>query len=146
MQNLRRITALERSSRQQEDPARPRERERQAKCSADSREHSRQYHGFLPKKLALARQDHLHICTNTLVTKIDIGILPDGARMTRGVQVLDSQTGHMKKIRASREVIVCAGPLVSPQILMLRWSTAHAIYLDMVLTLLPQRHRTIGAP
>lgn len=78
------------------------------------------YHAFLAKELALARQDRLHICTNTLVTKIDIDIVPGGAKVTRGVQVLDSLTGLTKRIRASREVIVCAGPLVSPQILMLR--------------------------
>lgn len=77
------------------------------------------YHAFLPKELALARQDRLHICTNALVTKIDFDFVLGGAKVT-GVQVFDSLTGLAKRIRASREVIVCAGPLVSPQILMLR--------------------------
>ena len=81
------------------------------------------YHAFLPSALVRARRANLHICTNALVEKVDIERLPDGRVVARGV-VLLSQTGpnpeKRRHVRATREIVLSAGPFGSPHILMLR--------------------------
>ena len=82
------------------------------------------YHAFLPSALVRARQANLHICTNALVEKVDIERLPDGRALARGVTLL-SQSGpnpeKRRHVRATREIILSAGPFGSPHILMLRY-------------------------
>jgi choline dehydrogenase len=71
------------------------------------------YHAFLPKELALRRKN-LHICTGTIVEKLDV----DSRRNVRGVYLSDGRSTRV--VRAVKEVVLSAGPFASPQILMLR--------------------------
>lgn len=78
---------------------------------------------FLPAALAQARKARLKICTNTLVTKL--AVIPDGTNVrATGVHFEAAGTrkaGQHYFAQARREVILCAGALGSPQLLMLRY-------------------------
>ena len=81
------------------------------------------YRAFLSPKLTQQRKAHLKICTNTLVTQIALVEKGDVVRAT-GVhfEANDSrQAVHRYFAQARREIILCAGALASPQILMLRY-------------------------
>lgn len=78
--------------------------------------------GFLPPDLVTQRQGHLHICTNTMVLRIDIQHGEKGLK-AGGVTIQSREhNAHSPSrfIRARREVILSAGPIISPQLLMLR--------------------------
>ncbi|KAG6856476.1 hypothetical protein H0H87_004055 [Tephrocybe sp. NHM501043] len=75
---------------------------------------------FLPLKLVSQRKEHLHICVGAAVTALDI---EEGSKNSRvkGVS-FRSATGSDTTIyhaRARREVILCAGAIATPQILLL---------------------------
>lgn len=72
------------------------------------------YHAFLPKQLAIRRKSNLHICTGTIVEKLDI----NAQRKVQGVYLSSGRS--TKLVRVVREVVLSAGPFASPQILMLR--------------------------
>lgn len=77
--------------------------------------------GFLPPDLVTQRQGHLHICTNTMVLRIDIQHGEKGLK-AEGVTIQSREhNAHSPSrfIRARREVILSAGPIISPQLLML---------------------------
>lgn len=75
---------------------------------------------FLPISIVKARQNHLAICTGTLVNRVEVGN-KNGQIIAEGiwVQALDVP-GTSRLVRARREVILAAGPINSPHILMLR--------------------------
>ena len=78
---------------------------------------------FLPPHLVQERKARLKLCTNALVTRIEFENSASGIRAT-GVHIVPSDSaagaqGYFAK--ATREVILCAGALVSPQILMFRY-------------------------
>ncbi|PSR76311.1 hypothetical protein PHLCEN_2v8543 [Hermanssonia centrifuga] len=75
------------------------------------------FHAFLPASLALKRKSNLHICTDTLVERLVLESLPDGTSVVRGVQMISG--GGRKTVKVEQEVIMSAGPLANPQILML---------------------------
>ena len=78
---------------------------------------------FLPSHLVQERKARLKICTNALVTWIEFEKSASEVRAT-GVhfESSDSEAGGQGYFaKATREVILCAGALVSPQILMLRY-------------------------
>ena len=80
------------------------------------------YRAFLPATTAQERKARLKICTNTLVTKIQVVEAPGGLRAT-GVHFEAESTrksGQKYYAAARKEVILCAGALGSPQMLMLR--------------------------
>ncbi|GJJ10598.1 hypothetical protein Clacol_004825 [Clathrus columnatus] len=77
---------------------------------------------FLPPELVRERQSRLHICTRTIVLKI--GIIGEKATSlsAEGVWIQKKDQPSLNKprfVRAKREVILAAGPIGSPQILML---------------------------
>ncbi|KIH95291.1 hypothetical protein SPBR_03918 [Sporothrix brasiliensis 5110] len=87
------------------------------------------YRAYLNKRVALERRGHLTICTEALVTKLELndGVVPDSdsadARAT-GVYVAAAPTGQddMGKpvlVKARREIIVCGGAFRTPQLLLL---------------------------
>ncbi|KAJ7759242.1 GMC oxidoreductase [Mycena metata] len=76
---------------------------------------------FLPRQLALSRTHRLHICTNTLVCRIELsGGSEAGAVKSEGVWVKSRNDSTPPiLIRARREVIMCAGPIGTPHLLLL---------------------------
>lgn len=83
-----------------------------------SRESS--FTAFLPASLARARKSHLHICTGSVATRLDIQTV-DGSLRVLGAYIRPvagkSTSVH---VSAKREVILCAGPLENPKLLQLR--------------------------
>ncbi|KAH9843565.1 GMC oxidoreductase [Rhodofomes roseus] len=75
---------------------------------------------FLPLQLIRRRSNHLHICVRALVSRIDVQRDAEGELRAEGVfiQSLDRRAST-RHIRAKREVILSAGPISSPQILLL---------------------------
>ena len=82
------------------------------------------YHAFLPLEVALERKDRLHICTNTIVERLVTERTPSGKIVVTGVTLGPTVEGkevkRAKTVKAKKEVVLCAGPFASPQILMLR--------------------------
>ena len=81
------------------------------------------YHAFLPSEVVRERQKHLKICTRAAVSRVQLKQSEDEVRAT-GVFFQSVDAGYSEQeffAAASKEVIVCAGALVSPQILMLRY-------------------------
>ncbi|KAJ6632114.1 GMC oxidoreductase [Mycena sp. CBHHK59/15] len=76
------------------------------------------FHAFLPLDVAIARKDHLKICTGSVATSLHI-------QKGRVVGVFfereqsESDTGRTFYACARREVVVCCGAIGSPQLLML---------------------------
>lgn len=78
------------------------------------------FRAFLPKEFALAHQDNLHLCVNTVARKIETETLPDGSLRATGVLVQSDKPGAPSLFaRARREVILCSGALRTPQVLVL---------------------------
>ena len=82
------------------------------------------YHAFLPAELALARKEHLHVCTNTIVERLEIERNAEGQLVVTGVvlgpRVEQDGKKRTRSIKVRKEVVLSAGPFGSPQILMLR--------------------------
>ncbi|KAI0922270.1 hypothetical protein AcW2_007008 [Taiwanofungus camphoratus] len=77
------------------------------------------FSAFLPYKLVNERKQHLHICTSTIVLKVETQNGADGAVQAEGMVVQSNGHSLSRLIRARRKVIVSAGPIGSPQLLML---------------------------
>ncbi|KAF8904068.1 hypothetical protein CPB84DRAFT_1898066 [Gymnopilus junonius] len=76
---------------------------------------------FLPQALATERKSHLHICTGAAVSALDIEKDENNSQVVKGVS-FQAATGIDDKIYhaiARREVILCAGAIATPQILLL---------------------------
>ncbi|KAL1937370.1 hypothetical protein VTO73DRAFT_13776 [Trametes versicolor] len=79
------------------------------------------YRAFLPGSLAQDRKARLKVCTNTIVMRLDVAS-EDGVVRARGVHIesLNPRAAEFTYYaRARREIVLCAGALGSPQILML---------------------------
>ncbi|OSD05217.1 GMC oxidoreductase [Trametes coccinea BRFM310] len=79
------------------------------------------FRAFLPPELCQERADRLKICTDTLVMRIEV-VNGNGQAHARGVyfEATDYRlAGRRFYAQARREVVLCAGALVSPQILQL---------------------------
>jgi choline dehydrogenase-like flavoprotein len=72
---------------------------------------------FLPADLVREREN-LHIVTNAIGGKLVIG-QREAATFVEGVEVVDRFSKKKKVVKCGHEVIVCAGALGSPQVLML---------------------------
>ena len=91
---------------------------------------------FLPTKLALERQARLKICTDTIVTRVE---LATESEEVRAIGVHFEATNSRKAwkryfAKARREVVLCGGALGSPQILMLRCANSGCSRQCLVLT------------
>ncbi|KAG6827733.1 hypothetical protein H0H92_010611 [Tricholoma furcatifolium] len=74
------------------------------------------FHAFLPARVASARKAHLHICPGAAVTSLDV------EEDVNQSHVKGAATGGDKTVyyaRACSEVILCAGAIANPQILLL---------------------------
>ncbi len=84
---------------------------------------------FLPASLVQERKSRLKICTNTLVTRISLAE-DDGNVRAKGVhfEALNTRkAGEKYYAAAKREVILCAGAIGSPQLLMLRYRASSSM-------------------
>jgi choline dehydrogenase len=90
---------------------------------------------FLPAPLATRRGKNLKICSKTIVTSLDIKTTPEGMVKAAGIffQKRDSDATKVYHARARREIILCAGAIGSPQLLMLRYDS-YFIYTQHCLT------------
>ncbi|KXN92019.1 L-sorbose 1-dehydrogenase, partial [Leucoagaricus sp. SymC.cos] len=79
------------------------------------------FHAFLPLGLVKQRSN-LHILTNAIVEKVVIGKRSTGP-FAEGIQIASGINKGTKKVTktvtSEREVILCAGPFGSPQVLLL---------------------------
>ncbi|KAH7917272.1 alcohol oxidase [Leucogyrophana mollusca] len=73
---------------------------------------------FLPAELMKARKQHLHLCTGAIVQQVEITNKTGGAS-AEGIWLQSEKSLSSRFVRARREVILTAGPISSPQILML---------------------------
>ncbi|KAL7278443.1 hypothetical protein ACG7TL_007440 [Trametes sanguinea] len=77
---------------------------------------------FLPAKVTLERKARLKICTNTLVLRLDVAREDNGSLRATGVHFEATNPRSAARTfyaRARREIVLSAGALGSPQILML---------------------------
>ncbi|KAF8586168.1 GMC oxidoreductase [Ramaria rubella] len=78
------------------------------------------FRAFLPMDLALDRKERLHICVKSLASKLLLTERADHDLLCTGVRVQSvTNVSVWCDIRAKREVILAAGALRTPQILML---------------------------
>jgi choline dehydrogenase len=91
---------------------------------------------FLPTQVARDRREHLRICVHTLVRKLEFTTEIDGNLRVHGVHFQSLDPRQPKKVcfaRARKEVILCAGALGSPHLLMLRYwipDSTHSILAE----------------
>ena len=80
------------------------------------------FRAYLPLDFALAHQDNLHICTNTIARKVEVERAEDGSLRATGVIIQSNNPGAPSvQVSAKKEVILSCGALVTPQVLMLRY-------------------------
>lgn len=80
------------------------------------------YRAYLSKEFVLAHVDELHICTNTIVRKVECIRTADGGLRATGVILQSVRPGSSTlNVVAKKEVIIACGALRTPQILMLRY-------------------------
>lgn len=85
------------------------------------------FDAFLPLPLALERQDRLKICAGGLVTLLDIESGPQGNKRAVGVFFEEEQSENARTYyaRARKDIVLCAGAIASPQLLMLRYGSLY---------------------
>ena len=79
------------------------------------------YHAFLPKPLVRQRKN-LTICLRANVQRILFSDTADP--LTATGLLVEGDKGELFVVRAKREIILCAGAIVTPQLLLLRFSIA----------------------
>ncbi|KAF7943854.1 uncharacterized protein EAE97_005924 [Botrytis byssoidea] len=86
----------------------------------ENRKQNSTFHSFLPREIALEREKHLTICTNTTVHRVEFS---DDDGIPRASKVIfgssDSKSTKTFEAKVMKEVIICSGALGSPQVLML---------------------------
>jgi choline dehydrogenase len=82
---------------------------------------------FLPSRLVRARTANLQLCPSTIVTSITCEHSEKGVRAV-GVIVEEESSliqRPPRRVRARREVILCAGAIATPHLLLLRYASHH---------------------
>ncbi|KAF7356525.1 Pyranose dehydrogenase 2 [Mycena venus] len=76
---------------------------------------------FLPRSLAYSRRERLHICPNALVRRIELTSSSNsGMLKAEGVWVQPKNGSTQPRLlRARKEIVLCAGPIGSPHLLLL---------------------------
>lgn len=75
---------------------------------------------FLPQPVAVDRKAHLSICPNTLVSRLSVSHHTGKNPKVDGVFFQSLKDDRTFSCFAGKEVILCAGPIANPQLLMLR--------------------------
>jgi choline dehydrogenase len=78
---------------------------------------------FLPAALVKARSANLKLCPSTIVASITFENSDEGLRATGVILEEDQDTLVLRppcRVQAKREVILCAGAIATPQLLLLR--------------------------
>ncbi|KAF7347277.1 Oxygen-dependent choline dehydrogenase [Mycena venus] len=103
------------------DPATPLTVCAKLDCTIDAGGHrSSTFTAFLPQRLVEKRKSHLHICTGAAVTALDLDVDSNGQPSVQGVAFQANEPGSkVWHARAKKEVILCAGAIATPQILLL---------------------------
>ena len=79
------------------------------------------FFAFLPTTVATERKSHLHICTGAAVTRVNVDTT---SGLAHSVSFVSDKLGSKSEeytARARKEVIMCAGAICTPQILLLRY-------------------------
>ncbi|EPE35189.1 FAD/NAD(P)-binding protein [Glarea lozoyensis ATCC 20868] len=78
------------------------------------------FDAFIPRSIALARENNLTICTKAIVSKIKWS-KEDGELRAKSVvfTTTDRKSGKVFVAKVKKEVIICAGAIGTPQVLML---------------------------
>lgn len=80
---------------------------------------SSSFRAYLPKDFVQQVSDRLHICTETIVRKLVLSESSNGKLTTTGVEIEPVCKGAIRIVSAKKEVILAAGALHSPKILLL---------------------------
>lgn len=100
------------------------------------------YDAFLPKPLVRQREN-LKICLGSYVQRILFSDTADP--LTATGLLVEGDKGELFVVRAKREIIICTGAIVTPQLLLLRFSVT-GLYL-MSSGVGPKDHLTeVGKP
>jgi choline dehydrogenase len=75
---------------------------------------------FLPRQVAIDRKAHLSICPNTLVSRLAVSHHTEKNPKVGGVFFKSLKDDRTYSCFARKEVILCAGAIANPQLLMLR--------------------------
>lgn len=79
------------------------------------------FDSFLPAELANSRSQNLFICASTVVYRLDVQPSEDGLRVVGVYMKGDHDSDETEYyVSARSEVVLCAGAIATPQILMLR--------------------------
>ncbi|KAF7900301.1 uncharacterized protein EAF01_007603 [Botrytis porri] len=70
---------------------------------------------FLPREIVLKREEHLTLCTNTVLSRKDRVLRPDRVFF----KLSNPKSDKIYSAKVKKEVIVCSGTLGTPQVLML---------------------------
>ena len=75
---------------------------------------------FLPQSVAVDRKANLYICSNTLVSRLAVSHHNGRNPKVDGVFFSNLKDDQSFSCFARKEVILCAGAIANPQLLMLR--------------------------
>jgi len=77
---------------------------------------------FIPQCVASARKANLHVCAKAIVSRLDLTFGTGNKPKVNGVFFQSAENPNSQTFRAlaRKEVILCAGAIANPQLLMLR--------------------------
>jgi choline dehydrogenase-like flavoprotein len=78
------------------------------------------FRAYLPPKLIQSRRTHLHVCTNAIGIKLSLSLQGDGHVRADGVLIQAVGGKERRAVSAKREVVLAAGALATPHLLLLR--------------------------
>ena len=109
------------------------------------------FDAFMNPDIMASRHRNLFVCTNVTVSRLDIREEAGGLHAV-GVFLQNAQKGRSSDssqdfyVSAKEEVIMCAGAVVTPQILMLRWASCLSLCRPLFEDWCVQWDRTSRAP